>query len=170
MTGIWKSTIWRQFGAAIDMLENGIVTCPEDLWGDRMRKPEYWYTVYHTLFFLDYYLSRSEHDFAPPPPFTLDELDPSGILPERVYTKDEMITYLEYGRRKCRDAIQAMTEEAARQRCGFGRLDLTVVELLLHGMRHVQHHTAQLYLMQRQTIDAAPGWVGSARIPLENGY
>jgi hypothetical protein len=29
----WKSIIWRQFGAAIDMLENALIACPEELWG-----------------------------------------------------------------------------------------------------------------------------------------
>ena len=31
-----KETIWRQFGAAIDMLENAITACPDKVWGDRI--------------------------------------------------------------------------------------------------------------------------------------
>ena len=64
----WRAVLWRQFGAAIDMLENAIVACPENVWGDRSRRPEFWYVAYHTIFFLDYYLSESEKDFAPPAP------------------------------------------------------------------------------------------------------
>jgi len=26
----WKSVIWRQFSAAIDMLENAMLACPDD--------------------------------------------------------------------------------------------------------------------------------------------
>ena len=85
----WKTVIRRRFGAAIDMLDNAMSACPDDLWCDRYQPPEwndrdvvgFWYVAYHTLFFLDYYLSDSLERFAPPPPFTLDELDPAGIRP-----------------------------------------------------------------------------------------
>jgi hypothetical protein len=162
MDAHWREIVWHQYGAAIDTLENALLACPEDLWGDRSRTPEYWYAVFHTLFFLDYYLSDSEAGFAPPPPFTLDELDPAGVLPDRVYTKDELRAYLRHGRRKCRDAIESLTEERARRRCGFRRREMSVAELLLYNMRHVQHHAAQLNLILRQTIDSAPRWVSTA--------
>lgn len=162
----WKEAVWGQYGAAIDMLENAVNACPDDLWGDRSRNPEYWYLVYHTLFFLDLYLTNKLEGFMPPPPYNLDELDPAGILPDRVYTRDEMRAYLEYGRRKCRATIAALTDEAAHRRCGFERFDLSVFELLLYNLRHVQHHSAQLNLILRQTIDSAPRWVGKAGVPL----
>jgi hypothetical protein len=162
MDAHWREVVWRQFGAAIDTLENALIACPEEIWADRTRNPEYWYAVFHTLFFLDYYLSDSEVGFAPPPPFTLDELDPAGVLPERVYTKDELHAYLRHGRRKCRKAIESLTEESARRRCGFRRREMSVAELLLYNMRHVQHHAAQLNLILRQTIDSAPRWVSTA--------
>jgi hypothetical protein len=47
-----KTSIWQQFGASIDMLENAIAACPESLWGDRSQNPEFWYVAFHTLFFL----------------------------------------------------------------------------------------------------------------------
>ena len=53
----WKRDVWRQFGAAIDMLDNAITACPDAVWDDRSRQPEFWYLAYHTLFFLDLYLS-----------------------------------------------------------------------------------------------------------------
>jgi len=163
----WQTIIWQQFGAAMDMLENAIRACPENIWSDRTRKPECWYIVYHTVFFLDFYLSESEDKFAPPPGYTLSELDPSGVLPDRVYAKDELLAYLEHGRYKCRAAIAALTEERAHKPCGFRRGELTEAELLLYTMRHVQHHAAQLNLILRQTIDSAPNWVGKTKIRLD---
>lgn len=159
MDATWRAIIWRQFGASIDMLENAILACPDKLWGDRVEQPEYWYIVYHTLFWLDFYLSDSAEGFAPPAPFTLEEMDPAGVLPARVYTKPELQTYLEHGRKKCQTAICALTDEKASQRCRPDRPDMSVVELLLHNMRHVQHHAAQLNLILRQKTDSAPGWV-----------
>jgi hypothetical protein len=159
----WKAIIWHQFGATIDMIENAMLACPERLWSDRSKQPEFWYTVYHALFWLDCYLSNSLEGFAPPAPFTLDELDERGLLPERVYAKDELHAYLEHGRKKCRATIEALTDDKARQRCGFEWLDINVAELLLYNMRHVQHHAAQLNLILRQTIDSAPRWVKTAK-------
>ena len=163
MNAAWKAIVWGQFGAAIDMLENAMHACPDDLWSDRSRQPEYWYLVYHTLFWLNLYLSGPGEGFAPPAPFTLDELDPAGVLPERPYTKDELQTYLEHGRKKCRASIDALTDEKDRERYRFGWGEASYAELLLYNMRHVQHHAAQLNLILRQQIDSAPGWVARAR-------
>lgn len=157
-----KKIIWQQLGASIDSLENAIKACPEKVWGNKTGFHEFWYMVYHTLFFLDYYMSGTSENFAPPEPFTLSELDPSGLLPERAYTKDELLKYLEHGRQKSRKVINALTEETAHQPCGFKK-DLTVAELCLYTMRHVQHHSAQLNLLLRQQTDFAPKWVSKVK-------
>jgi uncharacterized damage-inducible protein DinB len=159
MDAALKTIIWRQFGGSIDMLERAMDACPEELWGDRSKAPEFWYTAFHTLFFLDLYLSESNTGFAPPAPFTLDEMDERGILPERVYTKPELKKYLEHGRDKCRRTIATMSPERAYARCGMDWLDITMAELLLYNMRHVQHHAAQLNTLLRQNIDSAPRWI-----------
>ena len=158
-----KEIIWNQFGAAIDTLDNAIVACPDELWDDRTRQPEFWYVAFHTLFWLDYYLTADADMFSPPPPFGLEELDPAGVIPERPYTKDEIRMYLTHGRRKCKTSIMAMTDERAEEVFEFGRVHLSFGELLLYSMRHVQHHAAQLNLLLRQEIDSAPGWVFRAK-------
>jgi hypothetical protein len=162
-----NTTVWRQFGAAIDMMENAIVACPDNVWGDKVGWHEFWYLTSHTLFFLDLYLSESEEGFAPPAPFGLEELDPAGVLPPRVYTKEELLTYLAHCRKKCRHVLASMTEESAHQPCGSVRPGLTNLELHMYSMRHVQHHTAQLNLLLRQQIDSAPRWVSKAKIKME---
>jgi hypothetical protein len=170
----WKQIVWQQFGAAIDMLENAIHACPEKVWSDSSKKPEwlkndvvgFWYLVYHTLFWLDFYLSESQEGFQPPAPFNLDEFDPVGLLPERPYTKDELLRYLEHGRRKCRARIAGLTDEGARERRKLGSMEGTFAELLLSNLRHVQHHTAQLNLILRQETDSAPNWVRRSKTPL----
>ena len=122
----WKTTIWSQFGAAIDTLDDMLRACPDNvwrerLWDNRLTRPEYaefWYRVYHALFWLDLYLTGAEEGFVPPAPFELIEMEEDD-LPSRVYTKDELQAYLEYGRKKCQATIEALTEEAAQRRCQF---------------------------------------------------
>jgi hypothetical protein len=167
MDTTWKTAIWQQFGAAIDTLDNALRACPDQLWQERMwdnpnEQAEFsqtWYIAYHTLFWLDLYLSGSVEGFAPPAPFTLDELDPAGVLPERPYSKEELLKYLEHGRRKCRATIEALTDEKARQACKFTWGEVSFAELLLDNMRLVQEHAAQLNLFLGQKAGWAPRWV-----------
>ncbi len=160
----WRTGIWQQFGAAIDTLGNVIRACPDALWDDGSKPPElFWYSAYHCLFFLDYYLSESEEGFAPPAPFTLSEADPAGVMPERTYKQDELQAYLEHGRKKCRARIESLTDDDWGKRCGFERPEATVVELILYNLRHVQHHAAQLNLLLRQKTGSATPWVSKAR-------
>ena len=159
----WRTMLWQQFGAAIDMLENAIQACPDDLWDKSQSGHPYWYLAYHTLFFLDYYCSDTERGYVPPAPFTLSELDPAGVLPARVCTKGELLAYLHQGRANCIAAVDALTPESIGQRCGFKRIEVTVAELILYNMRHVQHHVAQMNLLLRQGGIPAPGWVSKAK-------
>lgn len=163
MDTTWRASIWSQFGAAIDMLDNAVRACPDELWNDRAQPMEYWYVVYHTLFWLDLYLFGSVEGFAPPAPFTLEELDPAGLLPERPYTKAELQTYLDHGRQKCRSTLEALTDEQARRRCGFSWGEVSFGELLLYNLRHVQEHASQLSLILGQKFGSAPGWVTQAQ-------
>jgi hypothetical protein len=163
MDDVWKSILWSQYGAAIEMLDNAIAACPDELWGDRSRQPEFWYVAYHTLFFLDLYSYGTVEGFAPPEPFNLDEMDPAGILPPRVYTRDELRAYLRVGRDRARAAVEALTDETARRPSAIPWLKLSEGEVLLDNLRHVQHHAAQLNLILRQVTDSAPRWVATSR-------
>ncbi|MBI3173410.1 MAG: DinB family protein [Chloroflexi bacterium] len=165
-----RTALARQFGATIDMLENAMLACPDSLWQVRLwedpqlpRASEFWYIVYHTLFWLDLYLSGATEGFLPPAPFTLDELDPAGILPERSFEKEELQSYLEHTRRKCQATIETLTDEKARQLCTFPWGEVTFAALLLDDMRHVQEHVAQLNLILGQKANWSPRWVTNAR-------
>ncbi len=155
-----NESLWTQFGASIDMLENAIKACPAEHWETDTK---FWYNAYHTLFFLDYYLTMEPKIFSPPPPFTLSEFGDE--MPEKVYSKSELLGYLQYCRIKCYQLIADLTEDKLNARWinASGSMNYPVFELLLYNMRHVQHHAAQLNLLLRQGIDDAPGWVSRAK-------
>lgn len=160
MNTIIKESIWKQFGASIDMLENAITCCPDESWNTDKK---FWYNTYHCLFFLDYYLTTDPVGFAPPAPFTLSEFEDT--MPERVFTKDELLTYLQASRSKCHNLIAALTDETAVKYWTneSKTMSYPLVEILLYNMRHVQHHAAQLNLLLRQEINEAPDWVFRAK-------
>jgi DinB superfamily len=154
-----KAILWRQFGAAIDMMENSIAACPDSLWNDGS---QFWYIAYHTLFFLDYYLSEEPDKFHPPEPFTLAEFGAEGST-ERVYTKQELIKYIEFCREKCRKLISELNDENLEKRFINDRRNYSRLEILLYNMRHVQHHMAQLNLLIRQSGKVPPDWVSRTK-------
>ncbi len=178
MDNLWHTLLWKQFGAAIDMLDNAVIACPDVLWRQPVwhdpsvppRRVEFWYVVYHALFWLDLYLFGSEEGFAPPVPFTLVEQDDAaGPLPDQSYSRDELRAYLTYARQKCRTTIETMTEERARQPVEFGWMRdgevVSYVELQLYNMRHIQEHAAQLSLLlgQHGVPGEALDWVARAQ-------
>lgn len=174
----WSAALWRQFGAAIDMLDNALAACPDALWrellwpipADQPLAPEFaafWYVGYHALFWLDFYLTGSVEGFAPPTPITLAEFDPAGALPERPYTKEELRAYLAYTRQKAQTTLSALTDGRARQPFAFPWTHgqpASFLELQLYNLRHVQEHAAQLSLFLGQhAIPAGPSWVSRAK-------
>jgi hypothetical protein len=161
-----KSALWNQLGGAIDMIGDALRACPDELW----RVPvwdhpysEFWNVAQHALFWLDLHLSGSADGFVPPPPITLAELDPEGRLPERPFTREELLGYLAHTRRKARTTIEGLTDERAERICPFPWGEPSFGELLLYTMRHVQEHAAQLLLVLGLRTGSSPGWVGRAR-------
>ena len=156
-----KRLLWNQFGAAIDMVARAIESCPDRLWSDTSRDPQFWYVTYHALFWLDYYLSDPPEGFVPPAPFTLSEFDPTGV-PDRIYSRAELEAYLAHCRKKCETMIDMLTDGTAKMPRRIGRAEGTFLELSLYNMRHVQHHAAQLNLILRQTGIEPQRWVSRA--------
>ena len=61
MEDVWRGVVRRQFGAALERSENAVRAGPDELWGDRGRRPEFRHVVFHTLFYLDLYLYKLRH-------------------------------------------------------------------------------------------------------------
>jgi uncharacterized damage-inducible protein DinB len=168
-----STIVWRQFGAAIDMLENALLACPdtlwqEHLWGDQ-EGSEYGTfrdITYHTLTWLDLYLTgRPAEEFTPPAPFNKGSDD---ATPGRPYTRDELHNYLLQLRQKCQATLTGLTDEQAQQPFTFpwpGGATISFLELQVYTMRHVQEHAAQLsfFLGQHGIPNEALDWVGCAR-------
>jgi DinB superfamily len=180
MDSVWRTVLWKQVGAAIDMLDDVLVACPDSLWQERLwRTPpppafppqfaEFWYVTFHTLVWLDLYLSGvPEEEFAPPAPFAQGVLDSVEAAPERPYTREELRAYLASMREKCHTTLIALTDEQARRPVEYPWMKegeiVSYVELQLYNMRHVQGHAAQLSLLLGQHgIQIDDDWVTRAK-------
>jgi len=178
---LWSIALWRQFGAAIDTLDNALVACPASLWTERLwpnspppwfppQFAEFWYVTFHTLVWLDLYLSGvPEEEFAPPAPFAQGVLDSVEAMPERPYTKQELRAYLVATRQKCHVTLVALTDEQACRPVEYSWSQgqpISFLELLLYTMRHVQEHAAELslFLGQHRIPDENVDWVARAKV------
>jgi hypothetical protein len=177
MINTFKIVLRKNFAASIDMLKNAIVLCPEDHWKHNKR---FYYIAYHTTVFLDYYLTIPPKNFSASLSYTLQEPEniPSDavddVVPDKIYTKEELITYVEYVREKCTQIISQLTEEKLNARwidesgdmdlslAGSGTLEYSILEIFFYNLRHVQHHAAQLNLLLRQAIDKAPDFISQS--------
>jgi hypothetical protein len=159
MIQLVKNSLWSQFGASIEMLENAIKCCPDKVWND---EKEFSWLAYHTLFFLDYYSSVNPVGFGPRWPFTYSEFGKD--LPDGIFQKIDILNYLEFNRTKCHELIMNLTEQLIEKRWinESKTMNFSLLEILTYNMRHVQHHAAQLNKMLRHEINDAPRWVKRA--------
>lgn len=170
----FKQALWKNFGAAIDMLKNEVALCPDELW---QNEKKFFYMAYHTAIFLDYYLAQPVKDFKPALPYTIIDASklPAGaiddVIPDRFYTRQEVIEYLNLARVKCKKLITLSSSDKLMQRwieddeinlhglCPSIVENYTILEILFYNFRHVQHHVAQLNFILRQNIDKVVDWV-----------
>ena len=160
-----KQILWNQCGASIDMLINVISNCPDDYFLTHRR---FYYIAFHSTIFLDYYLTIPPKDFSPFLAFTQKDAEDrpkeaiDDLIPDKIYSKKEIMDYLNQSRNKCQQLIDSLTDEKLNERFKEGDepndMDYPILEILLYNMRHTQHHAAQLNMLLRQDIDKHVEW------------
>lgn len=173
----FTAIVQPQFEASLAMLRDCIAKCPPEHWDERIAHYTFWQVAYHTLCFVDVYLSTGEAavefrttdspEHAPPPrrlplhPRGRSELEDE--FPSRRFAQDELLAYLQICRDKLHAAMAAETEESLAGPSGFPRLKFTRAELHLYNIRHIQHHTGALSAHLRRISGGKidPRWVGT---------
>ena len=166
MVNQMQESLWRQFGASIDMLINVIASCPNNYFESNKR---FYYLAYHTVLFLDYYLTIPPKDFSPMLTFTIKDASerPSesigDVIPDKIYSRQELIDYTKASRAKCEKIIEGLTN-SEKHNVRFteedkdGDMDYPLLEILLYNLRHTQHHIGQLNLLLRQDLKVHIDW------------
>ncbi|HHP7240647.1 MAG TPA: DinB family protein [Cyclobacteriaceae bacterium] len=160
-----KEIVWNQFGAGIDMLINVIASCPNNYFE---QNPRFYFIAFHSTIFLDYYLTIPPNKFLSKLSYTQKELNDipkeaiDDIIPDKIYSKKELVEYIKQSREKCRQLIFSLTDEKLKKRFKEGvepnDMDYPILEILLYNLRHTQHHAAQLNMMIRQDLDRHMEW------------
>lgn len=164
MTEHLKLILTAQLEAALAMLDECVRACPDRHWEGLIAKYPSWQVAYHTLCFVDLYLSPDdaswrarlgERGLHPRGRRELDDEHPS-----RRFDQAELIEYIGICRRKLHEAMGAETAESLAGASGFPRLAFSRAELHLYNLRHIQHHTGQLGAFLRK-VGVGTAWVKS---------
>jgi hypothetical protein len=165
----WAEAAETQLQEAIAVMEHALRACPDELWnaslwtvrpegdvgGGMMDLPAdervqllsaVWNIAHHATFHLDLMLSRRELPFESPPPFrTDDHLVGAGdwrALPARVYSRGELLGYLDHCRRKVSQILPSLTEEDLESFVG----KRPFADRLLQSLVHMWEHATQIHM------------------------
>lgn len=162
-----KSILTGQFEAALCMLEQCIRACPPEHWEGKIASGTFRWVAYHTLFWVDVYLSPGDEQ-----DFVLREIHQRGgderndEIVNPGLSQEECLAYVAICRERMLETLAAETAESLQSPCGFHYRKITRGELYIYSLRHVQHHTGQLSAYLRRVdpalcaSDALP-WIGS---------
>lgn len=138
------SELKTQYKAALEMFRLAVVNCPDTFW-DRVFGDDspYWKEAYHCIFWFFNFLGDSRKEWTPVP-FGKD-IDPRLFKKPLVScTRDEILAYADTTEELLEATFSSMTLEELERRDGGQEENWTVVNKLLYGLRHAQHHTGKL--------------------------
>lgn len=158
MLKYFKTILAGQFEAVLCMLGECIGKCPPEHWDRPIANHTFRQVAYHTLFFVDLYLSRDEGSFELRDLHQRggDERSPTAV--SAGLSKDETLAYLAFCRQKAREAFSSETIESLQGKSGFTWQPFSRGELHLSNLRHLQHHTGQLSAYLRKIVDDGERW------------
>jgi hypothetical protein len=165
------------FEEALRLMEAALTDCPGDLWEMDLWPDEAptgptphgglhgsapWFLAYHALLTLDYDLSAEFEPWEPPQPFD----ENTYAFPNRMFTKAELLGYIDYCRGRVRRTLDAITEDAAaRPLPSAHRYHGMLYGVIVGRMPlHVLEHASQI----RQFLTAAG--VKVLPMPGDRGY
>ena len=164
VTNPFVQSMASNFDQALRFMEAALVDCPDDLWKTDLWPDEAptgpaphggmhgsapWFLAYHALSTLDYDLTAEFEPWEPPQPFD----DNTYAFPNRMFTKDELLGYIDYCRERVRRTLDLLTEDAAaRPLPAAHRHHGMLYGVIVGGMPlHVLEHASQI----RQLLTAA---------------
>jgi hypothetical protein len=177
MPSVFVRSLTENFDGALRLMEAAVDDCPDTLWETDLWPEEAptapsefgglhgsapWFLAYHALNCTDYDLSGEFEPWAPPPPFDENTFS----FPNRVFTKSEVLGYVEWCRGRVRQRLETLTEElAARPLPPAHRYHGRVFGVFVGTMPlHIVEHASQI----RQFLTASG--IKVQPMPGDRGY
>ncbi|MFQ5979220.1 MAG: DinB family protein [Candidatus Heimdallarchaeota archaeon] len=162
-----SQSISEQYGAALTMLENIITSCQNELWEDATKETVVSQVVYHTLFFIDYYLGkdleeRENFEGKLGKDFMGERTD--GMEWNKIYSKKELLDYLEDIRQKASKRFTQLTLEELQNPSLFHWHGSSVLSSLLYNLRHIMLHVGALHVRLNLVGREPMKWVSKASV------
>ncbi len=177
MANPFVQSMASNFDDALRLMDAALTDCPDglwetDLWPDEARTGPTphgglhgsapWFLGFHALLTLDYDLAGEFEPWEPPRPFD----ENTWSFPNRVFTKAELLGYIDHCRGRVRRTLASLTEEAAARTLPEAhRSHGMVYGVIVGGIPlHVVEHAAQI----RQFLTASG--VKVQPMPGDSGY
>lgn len=132
-----------QLFSSYQMLETLVEVCPEDVWYGVFNDIPFWYQVYHTVYFVDYWF-RTDQDGAGFPSMPLDPRIPPEFereIPAGVSISREIIReYLRFIKEKL-NLIFASIKESDLMLPAFAQEpEVTLLDAIFSQTRHIMYN------------------------------
>jgi hypothetical protein len=149
----------RQFDPSFEMLYQLVIQCPDELWRMEQAGAPYWQQVYHTTYFIDFWL-REEYSQAEFRSliFTKDLSFELGQPSNDWLTRDELKEYLGKIREKLGRFFGNLEDEKLSSSIVAGS-GFTYLDAIAAQIRHIQYHVGQCNtILGMQGLEAV-GWI-----------
>jgi hypothetical protein len=129
-----KEVIQSQYFAALAMLKQAILLCPPADWEATLDKDQTWFKAYHALYYAHKYLQSNQKDFV---------LWKKHHKPDssKALSKEEALQYLAFVEEQVTECIPPVNLGTISPFLGKR---LTMLEVHLINIRHIQEHTGEL--------------------------
>jgi hypothetical protein len=127
--------IQSQYLSALAMLKQAIIKCPPPMWDSLKDNNRTWFTAYHALYYAHLYLQPTRSDFVR----WEGHGKPISIAP---LSKEDVLRYLAHVEEEVARQVPVLDLKAPS---GFQELRVDKLELQFVTIRHIQHHTGELY-------------------------
>ena len=128
----------RQLQPSFRMIDKIIESCPKAIWAQRNIDPPIWQQIFHVLYGIDYWFSKSKDAFHAPE-FGGEVNSALGEESKDFVSQEDMIDYKTYVENKAVEFINNLKEFEFTAASNLYP-KWTNLDVILEQARHIQHH------------------------------
>ncbi|MHA1948004.1 MAG: DinB family protein [Candidatus Hodarchaeales archaeon] len=166
---IIRGALIEQYGAALKTLSILIEKCPNSLWESESYGPPFYKIIYHILYFVDCYLSRTKEERAAFKPrfdfaedFSISKENFGSIYWKKELTKDECILYISEMRAKAQKFFDEISLNELTSEPIFEWHGSSLLGSLIYNIRHIMLHIGALQSRLRMNDVDEHFWVSKS--------